>query len=132
MFLRTLLTFALVPYAIFGQAGTGAISGSATDASGAIVPGAVVATSNEDTGFKRETTVGAAGEFSIVGLQPGTYTVTAEQSGFKRFSVKGLRLEVDQNARVYVRLEVGSVSEVVEVTGQSALVQTERFGRCRK
>src|SRR5437870_5039811 len=120
MHLRTLMVLAMVPCVMFGQAGTGAISGSATDSTGAVVPGTIVAATNEETGFRRETTVGAAGEYSIVGLQPGTYTILAEQKGFKKFSMKGLRLEVDQNARIEVRLEVGNVSEVVEVTGQSA------------
>src|SRR5438093_11459565 len=120
MYLRVLIALVLFAMAMFGQGGTGAISGSATDSSGAVVPGTLVAAINEETGFKRETTVGSAGEYSIVGLQPGTYTVMAEQSGFKRFTVKGLTLQVDQNARVDVRLEVGVVSEIVEVTGRTA------------
>jgi hypothetical protein len=61
-----------------------------------------------------------------VGLQPGTYTVTAERGGFKKFTVRGLVLQVDQNARVDVRFEVGAVTEIVEVTGQPALLQTEQ------
>lgn len=111
---------------LFGQGGTGSISGSVTDSSGAIVPGAVVTATNEATGFKRETTVSSAGEYSLIGLQPGIYTITGEEKQFKKFSMKGLRLEVDQNARIEVRLEVGSVTDVIEVTGQSALLQTEQ------
>src|SRR5712691_6374880 len=111
MYLRALMVFAMLPCAMFGQGGTGTVSGSATDSSGAVVPGTIVAATNEETGFKRETTVGTAGEYSLVGLQPGTYTIAAEQKGFKRFSMKGLKLEVDQNARIDVRLEVGNVSE---------------------
>ncbi|MDQ6700054.1 MAG: carboxypeptidase-like regulatory domain-containing protein [Acidobacteriota bacterium] len=120
------ILFLLVSAVLYGQGGTGAISGSATDSSGAVVPGTVISASNEETGFKRDTTVGTAGEYSLVGLQPGTYTLNAEQKGFKRFTVKGLKLEVDQNERIDVRLEIGNVSEVVEVTGQAALLQTEQ------
>ncbi len=126
MCLRVLMVIALLPYAMFGQGGTGTVSGAATDSSGAVVLGTVVAATNEETGFKRETTVGSAGEYSLVGLQPGTYTVTAEQQGFKKFSMRGMKLEVDQNARIDVRLEVGNVSDVVEVTSQLALLQTEQ------
>ena len=126
MCLRVLMVIALLPCAMFGQGGTGTVSGAATDSSGAVVLGTVVAATNEETGFKRETTVGSAGEYSLVGLQPGTYTVTAEQQGFKKFSMKGMKLEVDQNARIDVRLEVGNVSDVVEVTSQLALLQTEQ------
>src|SRR6266851_379287 len=126
MRLQVLLALLIAPVAMFGQGGAGTISGSATDATGALVPGTVVTATNEETGFKRETTVGAAGEYSIIGLQPGLYTLTAEQKGFKRVTMKGLRLEVDQNARVDVRLDVGNISEVVEVTGQTALLQTEQ------
>src|SRR5712692_6601244 len=126
MRLQVLLALLIAPVAMFGQGGAGTISGSATDATGAVVPGTVVTATNEETGFIRDTTVGVAGEYSIVGLQPGLYTVTAEQKGFKRVTVKGLRLEVDQNARADVRLDVGNISEVVEVTGQTALLQTEQ------
>ncbi|MEP6872630.1 MAG: carboxypeptidase-like regulatory domain-containing protein, partial [Anaerolineaceae bacterium] len=110
----------------FGQGGVGAISGSATDTSGAVVPGTVVTAINDETGFRRETTVGSAGEYSIVGLQPGSYTLVAERSGFKKFTTKGLTLQVDQNARIDVRLEVGVVSEVVEVSSRAAMLQTEQ------
>jgi hypothetical protein len=124
--LRLTLGVGLFAGTIFGQGGTGAISGSVTDSSGAIVPRTVVAAINETTGFRRETTVGSAGEYTIVGLQPGTYTITAEQSGFKKFTVRGLLLQVDQNARVDVHMEVGGITEVVEVTGAPALLQTEQ------
>jgi hypothetical protein len=123
---RVLIAVVWFAGVLFGQGGTGAISGSATDTSGALVPGTVVAAINEETNFRRDTTVGSAGEYSIVGLTPGTYTVTAEQTGFKKFTLKGLRLQVDQNARIDVRLEVGVVTEVVEVSGQAALLQTEQ------
>ncbi len=123
---QVLLALLIAPVAMFAQGGAGTISGSAMDATGAVVPGTVVTATNEETGFKRDTAVGAAGEYSLVGLQPGLYTVTAEQNGFKRVTVKGLRLEVDQNARVDVRLDVGNISEVVEVTSQTALLQTEQ------
>jgi hypothetical protein len=126
MIFRPLAVFALFASMALGQGGTGAISGSVSDPSGAVVSGTVVSATNEQTGFKRETTVGTAGEYTMVGLQPGAYTVTAEKTGFKKFVSRGLKLEVDQNARIDVHLELGAVSEAVEVTGQAALLQTEQ------
>ena len=126
MRIRLLTLFALFSALLFGQGGTGSITGSVTDSTGAVVPGATVTATNQDTGFKREITVTAAGEFTIPGLVPGVYTLTATQPQFKTFTVKDLRLEIDQVARIEAKLEVGSVTEVVEVTGQSALLQTEQ------
>src|SRR5215831_7217798 len=126
MCLRMITAIFVFTGALFGQGGTGAISGSVTDTSGAVVPGATVVAINETTGFQRATAAGSAGEYTIVGLQPGTYTVTAEHSGFKKFTVRGLVLQVDQNARVDVHFEVGAVTEVIEVVGQPALLQTEQ------
>src|SRR5262245_28876352 len=121
---RRLWIAVLVPLALYGQGGTGTISGSVVDASGAVAPGATVTALNEGTGFKRATAVGSAGEYSLIGLQPGVYTLTTEMQGFKRFTARNVLLEVDQNARIDVRLEVGSVTEAIEVTSQTALLQT--------
>jgi hypothetical protein len=126
MLLRWITAILLTMGIAFGQGGTGSITGSVTDSSGAVVPGAVVTATNQGTGFKREVTVSSAGEYSLAGLQPGVYSLTATSPQFKTFSVKDLRLEVDQVARVEARLEVGAVTEIVEVTGQSALLQTEQ------
>jgi len=72
----------------FGQGGTGSITGSVTDSTGAVVPGVVVTATNQANGFKRETTVSSAGEYSLSGLQPGAYTVSAGEKQFKTFSMK--------------------------------------------
>src|SRR6185369_2580859 len=124
--LRLFAAFAVFSCLLFGQGGTGSITGSVTDTSGAVVPGVVVTATNQGNGFKRETTVTSAGEYSLGGLQPGVYTVTAGEKQFKTFSMKDIKLEVDQVARIEVRLEVGNVTEVVEVTSQTALLQTEQ------
>ncbi len=120
-----LLAALLLPASLFAQAGSGTISGAVSDSSGAVMPGATVVASNDATGFKRQSVVSSSGDFSLVGLQPGEYTVNVEMQGFKRYSAKDLKLEVDQNIRLDVKLEVGNVAEVVEVTGQAALLNTE-------
>jgi Carboxypeptidase regulatory-like domain/TonB-dependent Receptor Plug Domain/TonB dependent receptor len=111
---------------LFGQAGSGTISGSVFDPGGAAVAGATVVAQNEGTGFRRESAVTSSGEFSLIGLQPGAYTVTVERQGFKKSTTKDLKLQVDQVVRLEVKLEVGDVSQVVEVTGQAALLNTEQ------
>jgi len=121
-----LLAALLLPASLFAQAGSGTISGAVSDSSGAVMPGATVVASNDATGFKRQSVVSSSGDFSLVGLQPGEYTVNVEMQGFKRYSAKDLKLEVDQNIRLDVKLEVGNVAEVVEVTGQAALLNTEQ------
>ena len=115
-----------VSAALFGQAGSGTISGSVLDPTGAAVAGATVVAQNEATGFRRESAVTASGEFALIGLQPGGYAVTVEMQGFKKSTTKDLTLQVDQVVRIEVKLEVGSVTEVVEITGQAALLNTEQ------
>ncbi len=75
--LRLLLAFAAFSCLLFGQGGTGSITGSVTDSSGAAVPGATVTATNQGNGFKREVTVTGAGEYSLAGLTPGVYTLAA-------------------------------------------------------
>ncbi|HXJ41457.1 MAG TPA: carboxypeptidase-like regulatory domain-containing protein, partial [Bryobacteraceae bacterium] len=111
---------------LLGQAGTGTISGSVFDASGAAVSGAAVSAVKEDTGFRRDSVATSSGDFSLIGLQPGEYTVTIENTGFKKSTTRQVRLEVDQNVRMDVKLEVGNVAEVVEVIGEAALLNTEQ------
>jgi len=80
---RRLWLAIFLPVMLYGQAGTGTISGSVQDSSGAVVPGATITAVNENTGFKRESVVGSAGEYSLTGLVPGEYAVAVEMQGFK-------------------------------------------------
>ncbi len=88
MIMRLMAAFAVFCSLLFGQGGTGSITGSVSDSSGAVVPGVVVTATNQGNGFKRETTVTSAGEYSLGGLQPGVYTLTAGEKQFKTFSMK--------------------------------------------
>jgi len=102
----------------------GTISGFVRDASGAIVVNARLTLTNERTGELRTAASDATGAYQILGLVSGVYTIDAEMQGFKRFRNTGLVLEVDQNLRSDVVLEVGAVAESVEVTAAAALVDT--------
>jgi len=110
---------------LFGQANSGTIVGTVTDLSGATVPSCKVTAKNLGTGVTKETTTDANGDYRISYLLPGTYEVAAEAPNFKRALTTGLTLDVDQRARVNFTLELGAVTEKVEVTAAAPLLQTQ-------
>ena len=112
----------------YAQAVTATIMGVVTDSSGAPVGGAVVTVLNTNTGFNRNHTTDARGEYLAPSVPTGSYTVAAEAKGFKRAAQAGVGLSVDQKARVDFKLEIGEVSETVNVSGEVPLVQTNVVG----
>ncbi len=103
----------------------GEITGQVEDASGSLVAGAAVTVTNVATGGNRTTASNEAGIYSFPSLQPGQYTVRVEAKGFRTVSKTGIELQVQQTARVDFALEVGAVSEVVEVSAGGAILTTE-------
>src|SRR4051794_8208655 len=89
------------------QSISGTILGSVQDATGAAVPGANVTIVNSETRLTRAASTDSSGDYDIPSLPPGTYNISVEMKGFKRASLSGVRLNVDQKARVDLRLEVG-------------------------
>src|SRR3954447_5926064 len=118
------LALAIFPGTVFPQGVTGSISGNVTDSSGGRMARASVRAVNELTGEKRETTTDEAGSYLFPSLPGGQYRVEAELTGFRRSSVQGLQLNVNQNARVDIKLEVGAISQEVKVSGAPPLVDT--------
>lgn len=108
--------------AVFAQQGTTDVRGRAIDAQGAVLPGVTVTVRNQDTGNFRDTVSGDDGSFIASGLVPGTYQITAELQGFKKFDRQGLRLEVGKTATIDVTLEVGGLEETVSVTATAPIV----------
>jgi len=109
---------------LWAQKFTGTISGAVTDKSGAVVPNAPVTVTNTATGDTRTVSTNQAGEYVAVELNPGTYTVTVKQAGFKEFTAKGVVLNVSSNTVVNVQLEVGNISEQVTVEANQVQVET--------
>src|SRR6202050_2204292 len=109
----------------FAQSTYGSIAGSVTDSSGAAITDAKVTLTNMGTAEKREQSSGADGLFTFVNLFPGQYRVDVEKDGFKHFVRSPIVVEVQQSTRVDAALQVGEVSQVVEVTGETPLLQTE-------
>lgn len=119
-----LLVFAAVP--IFGQttAGRSSISGVVRDPSGAVVPGAAVAITNESQGLTRTLSTTDAGLFNAPALMPGPgYSIKVTASGFSTYEAKNLTLMVGQNLNLTVDLVVGSTTTQVEVTAAAQLLQ---------
>jgi hypothetical protein len=106
------------------QTFTGSIAGTVKDPGDLVLPGVTVTTTNVNTGQVRTVVSGSGGEFIFPGLQPGEYHVDAELSGFTKKSISGITVQVNQRVEVPVRLEVGQVSETINVIGGATLVET--------
>ncbi len=115
----------LMSLPMFGQAVSGSILGTITDASGAVVPNAKITITETNTGISRVATTNESGNYSAVNLPPGTYSVSAEMKGFMKSTQTGVVLEVNTSPRVDLTLKPGNVNETVEVTAQAAALQTE-------
>lgn len=109
-----------------GQAArTATLVGTVTDPGGAIVPAAKVGVVNTETNITSNTLTNAEGGYYLPYLAVGEYALTVEAPGFKRFVRRGIQLQAGEVPRIDVKLEVGTVSESVEVTAAAPLLETE-------
>jgi len=116
----------LLPAAsLWGQNAQGTIVGHVTDPSGAVVSGAKITVMDASTNVARHVTTNGSGDYAIPDLNPGTYTVTAEASGFSQAVVSNLTLEVQQTLRQDFKLAVGSVSSTVQVSAATQMLHTD-------
>src|SRR6202034_218736 len=107
------------------QSTYGSVSGSVADASGAIITDATVTLTNLGTAEKRTQSSGSDGLFTFVNLFAGQYRGDVERHGSKHFTRATATVDVQQNTRADAALQGGQVSQVVEVTGETPLMQTE-------
>ena len=107
-----------------GQTITASLEGTVTDATGGRVAGAQVQVTNTATGVVTGATAGGDGRFVAVSLPPGTYSVTVEAAGFKRAERSGIVLEVARQASISIALEVGTISETVQITAEAPLLES--------
>ncbi len=122
-----LMVLMLCPPPMTGQAVYGTISGTVTDSTGAVVPGAVVKVTNVSTGVTRTFTTNTVGIYSANSLIPGVYKVEAQAKGFKTAVADKILLEVNANPKVDLALTVGQTSEVVSVTAENmAILHTQQ------
>jgi hypothetical protein len=108
----------------FGQNGNATVSGTVQDPSGAVVVGAQVAVTNTSTGVVRTAVTSGAGFYLIQDLIPGDYVLEVSAQALHTTRINNVHLDVDQQARLDVKLEVGATTVQVDVTAQAALLQT--------
>lgn len=110
--------------ACYGQAvSTVQISGVVQDPTGASIAGATVTAKQTQTGFTRSTASGSDGRYVIPQLPVGIYELVTEQKGFSTVVQKGIELQVGDNPRLDVTMQVGAVEQQVEVSGAAEMVQ---------
>ncbi len=115
---------ATMPSAAIAQSVSGTILGTVTDPTGAVVPKTKVTVTNEGTALTRTVTTDNNGEYIVPSMPTGRYTVIAEVTGFKTLALSNIELGVDQRARIDLKLEVGAMTESVNITAETPLVQT--------
>jgi hypothetical protein len=110
---------------VFSQGDRRTITGTVNDTSGAVLPGVSVVATNTETGTKYETVTTETGNYTLVQLPVGSYELTAELPGFKRYVQQGIRVGVAQMLRVDVSLQVGANTEEITVNADARLLKTE-------
>jgi len=111
---------------LYAQAGaTGTILGTVTDSTGAMIPNATVTVKNTATGATVRTITSSSGDYQASSLNPGSYSVSAEMTGFQKSVTSSFTLAVDQKVRVNVSLNPGDVTQTVEVQAQGLTLDTD-------
>jgi hypothetical protein len=123
--LRILLSAMLFAALLSSQTATSTLVGTIFDASRGVVPNATVRITNTQTGLTRQAASDSLGNYSFPALQPGTYTVETEAQGFRRERVSEFAVQVNQTARVDFSLQPGAVTESVEVSSSTPLLNTD-------
>src|SRR5579859_7757773 len=117
------LTISLAP--ISAQTTAGAIVGTVTDPSGAVIAGATITVTNMDTNISVKATTDQTGNYVVTPLNVGRYSVSVEAAGFKRSVRSDITLNVQDRLRVDATLEVGAVTDTVEVAAAAPMLETD-------
>lgn len=114
--------------AVFGQGTTSRLTGVVTDPTGASVAGATVKLTNEGTNATFTAKTADNGAYFFEAIQSGSYTVSVEAPGFKKFASKSNRVAIGEPTTVNVKMEVGQLTETIDVMGTAEVVQTSNSG----
>ena len=123
--MRTVVLLCVAASFAWGQVASGSLFGEVRDESGAVVSSAQVFAQQETTGFTRMVLTDDSGAYRIEPLAPGTYSIRAQRTGFRTTVAPHVTLEVNQQAKVDVRLKVGEMKDSVSVTAAVSPLQTE-------
>jgi len=111
--------------ALFAQFETAEMLGTVHDPTGAGVPKAIVTLTNQDTGIQEKTITGEDGSYDFFNVRVGRYSIDFEHPGFSKTSTKDVVVDVNARQRVDVTMQVGVVTEAVEVTGAASVLETD-------
>ncbi|MGH9841909.1 MAG: TonB-dependent receptor domain-containing protein [Blastocatellia bacterium] len=120
------LATALLSYPAQAQTITATVSGVVADPTGAVVPNATVKITSAATGQAKTVTTDGEGRYTVAFLQPGEYGITVEATGFAKSARNRVTLEVAQVATLDFKLTIGAATDVVEITGDAPLLQTDQ------
>jgi len=123
--IRVFSVLALMSAAIYAQFDTAAVLGTIHDQAGSVITRANVTLINQDTGIQAKTTTDDSGNFTFPNVKIGRYTVTAEATGFAKASATDVTVDVGARQRVDLTLQVGAVTDTVNVTGAAAALETD-------
>lgn len=123
--LTLLLACCLVAPLLFGQFDTAEVLGTVRDHTGAVVPRADVTLLNQDTGIRSKASTDENGNYNFFNVKIGRYTIAVEAKGFSRFNTTDVGVNVNARQRVDATLQVGAMTESIEVTGAAAALQTD-------
>jgi outer membrane receptor protein involved in Fe transport len=110
---------------LMAQDATGRIAGAVLDSQGSVIPGVKVTVTNAETGIAHSTVTDQEGAYRAVSLPIGSYTVAAEKVGFRKAVSMAQRLQINATLRIDLNLEVGAISETVEVNETAAGVEVQ-------
>jgi len=126
MQLRLVLPAALLAAAgLYAQADRGTVTGTVTDANGVAIPGAAVSVTHQSTNIHYNSTTGSTGEYTLPGLPVGEYRVTMAIAGFKTAAFDHAAIDAGATVRLDAKLEVGNLSQSIEVSADNFLLQTD-------
>jgi hypothetical protein len=125
LFSTLTLIFVLMPVLLFGQGYFGTVSGTVTDASGAIVQGAKVTLRDEQRGYQFTSTSDKDGRYLFASIPPGSYSVSAEMQGFEKTVRTHIVLNISENPTANLTMKVAAATQTVEVSAEGKKVDTE-------
>ena len=122
------VAFLLVSGPAAAQTSMGTVQGTVKDSTGAVLPGAMVVLVNQATNVRSERVTNNAGYYVFVNVRPGTYVLTVEMQGFNKAEVAAFTVGVNETVAQQFSLQIGTLTETVEVAGVSPLLQASTSG----